>query len=121
MKIQRYVFAGSPTEYVLSTDHETAIAILSEQYASYREAAGAAIGADLNQQAIERITQLEEENRAVHKVALGRYVRIRDLEATLRWTLSVIDPGAGPQFEKAYVQAQHALAGTQSETKGEQT
>ena len=38
----------------------SAYAALAEQYASYREAAGAAIGADLNQQAIERIQQLEE-------------------------------------------------------------
>src|SRR5271168_3817770 len=35
------------------------LAIVREQYASYREAAGASIGADLNQQAIERIARLE--------------------------------------------------------------
>ena len=33
---------------------------LTEQYFSYREAAGASIGADVNQQAIDRILQLEK-------------------------------------------------------------
>jgi phytoene dehydrogenase-like protein len=33
---------------------------LEQQYASYREAAAASIGADLNQQAIERIQLLED-------------------------------------------------------------
>lgn len=40
-------------------DLEAELAMVKEQYASYREAAGASIGADLNQQAIERISVLE--------------------------------------------------------------
>lgn len=46
-----------PREVVDSADYER----LVEQYASYREAAGASIGADLSQQAIERISALEQE------------------------------------------------------------
>lgn len=42
-------------EFVQANDYD----MLAEQYASYREAASASIGADLNEQAIERIAQLE--------------------------------------------------------------
>jgi hypothetical protein len=46
----------SRTHLVLASDYE----VLAEQYASYREAAGASIGADLNRQAIEQILVLEQ-------------------------------------------------------------
>ena len=46
-----------PREVVDSADYER----LVEQFATYREAASASIGADLSQQAIERISELEKE------------------------------------------------------------
>lgn len=62
--VRRYEFHGEEErcmqfgmEYVPADDYDR----LAEQYASYRETAGASIGADLNQQAIERISELEAE------------------------------------------------------------
>lgn len=51
-----------PREVVDSADYERMV----EQFATYREAASASIGADLSQQAIERISELESALKAHH-------------------------------------------------------
>ena len=46
--------------------------------------------------AYSRIEQLEEENRSVHKVALGRYVRIAQLETALIKVHGIVAEYWGP-------------------------
>lgn len=54
------LFSGEK-EIVFASDYDK----LAEQYASYREAASASIGADLNQQVLDRIAQLEAALRRI--------------------------------------------------------
>jgi hypothetical protein len=89
-----------PREVVDSADYER----LVEQYASYREAASASIGADLNQQAIERISALEQERDDYilkQKVWEGANDKLRSADIALRRVLGKIVETAAPTSHSA--------------------
>jgi hypothetical protein len=103
-----------PREVVDSADYER----LVEQYASYREAAGASIGADLNQQAIERISALEQERDDYilkQTVWEGANDKLRSADIALRRILGkIVETAAATSHSANHVIVHRQLIGEAS-------
>lgn len=90
-----------PREVVDSADYER----LVEQFATYREAASASIGADLSEQAIARISQLE---KLLHDAK--RMAEFGDINEDME------DDGVG--WKQWYLDVTEALHGTDNAAQG---